>query len=257
MEIHSEPLDDVARYIQTHRDQPIETYRHQFEHLMACLRRFRPLDSHSRMLEIGTGCGWFPTLCGLQGIPCQGLEISPGLIEFAKEYGRRHGYEPDIRLGNIEQTELGEEQYDAIIASSVFEHVQDWKPALAKVCRALRPGGVLFFESTNKWSPISGEYWLPFYGWLPDALRYRLRIAVHGPDIMKLGIDFHQFTYAGLRRAFREAGFSRWYDRVELVDPAGVGSPLRRNVLRVSKNNRLVHSLVLTFFESTSFICVR
>src|SRR5574340_163376 len=257
MEIHSEPLCDVARYIQTHRDRPIEEHRHHYENLLACIRAYHGVDSGTRMLEIGTGSGWFPILCGLERLDCKGLEISPGLIEFAKEYGRRYGFEPDIALGNIEQTALGEAQYDVIVASSVFEHVQDWKAGLVKVRRALRPGGVLFFESTNKWSPISGEYWLPFYGWLPDALLYRLRVAVHGPDIMKLGIDFHQFTYPRLRRAFREAGFSRWCDRVDLVDPARVGSPLRQNVLKLCKHNRLIRHLVLTFFESTTFICVK
>ncbi|MGA2770181.1 MAG: hypothetical protein ABSG26_05135 [Bryobacteraceae bacterium] len=55
-----------------------------------------------------------------------------------------------------------------------------------------------------EFSFVSSEYrGVPLYGWLPNALRYRLRVAVHAPDIMKLGIDFNQFTYFGLRRVFK------------------------------------------------------
>ena len=36
---------------------------------------------------------------------------------------------------------------------------------------------------------------------------------------MKNGIDFNQFTYFQLRRAFRKLGFSEVMDRVDILDP--------------------------------------
>ena len=41
---------------------------------------------------------------------------------------------------------------------------------------------------------------------------------------MKLGIDFTQFTYPLLRRTFKEIGFRRVLDVVDLVDPARAAS---------------------------------
>jgi hypothetical protein len=123
--------------------------------------------------------------------------------------------------------------------------------------RALKPGGLLFFESTNKWSLTSGEYPISCYGWMPDAMRYWFRRKVQGSDIMKNGIDFHQFTYVRLRRAFREVGFSKSYDRVALVNADDVRNPVKRQVLRACKRSAIVRELVLTFFEMTTFVCVK
>ena len=106
----------------------------------------------------------------------------------AKEIGRGQGVEPDIELGNLEDYPLPENYYDVVMASSVFEHVEDWRMGVHKVYRTLKPGGILYFESTNKFSFTSGEYSLiPLYGWMPNWLRYSLRKMIHGKDIMKLG----------------------------------------------------------------------
>ena len=149
----------------------------------SCCRPHVPLMA-AQGSEIGTGTGWFPLLCKKNGLNCKGLEISPQLIEYAREVGRTYGIEPDIELGNLENTDLGRSTYDVIIASSVFEHVEYWQQGLKKIYDALTLGGVLFFESTNKFSFTSGEYTaVPLYGWLPNAARYKLRKMVHGEDI--------------------------------------------------------------------------
>ena len=67
------------------------------------------------------------------------------------EIGKRNGIVPDIELGNVEDTDIGKDRYDVIIASSVFEHVEYWRRGLEKVYTALKPNGALFFESTNKY----------------------------------------------------------------------------------------------------------
>ena len=124
--------------------------------------------------------------------------------------------------------------------------------------RALKPGGALFFESTNKWSFTSGELGaMPCYGWLPNWARYKLRIAIHGPDIMKLGIDFHQFTYVGLRRAFREVGFSEWHDVFDLIDTSQSRGALKDGIVNTARRSRAIRELMLFFFEGTTFVCIK
>jgi 2-polyprenyl-3-methyl-5-hydroxy-6-metoxy-1,4-benzoquinol methylase len=198
-------------------------------------------------------------LCKANGLQCKGLEISPQLVEFAMQMGKRNGIVPDIELGNVEDSDLGVEKYDVVIASSVFEHVEHWRAGLAKLYAALKPGGVLFFESTNKFSfAQSGEYGaVPLYGWLPNAARYRLRMAVHGKEIMKLGIDFTQFMHGMLRREFRKLGFQRTLDLVDLVDAERM-TPLKRTVTLCCRAFRPFRFLLLTFvMPSTTFVCVK
>jgi len=203
LKVHPEPLTDVTRYIESHKHLTLEDREAEFQSTMWRIERFKHVDETTRMLEIGIGTGWFPIMCKMKGLSCKGIEISPQLVEFAMEFGRRHGVEPDIEVGNVEDAELGESVYDIVIAASVFEHVEDWRRGIQTIYRALRPGGVLYFNSTNRFSLApSQEYHFPLYGWLPDAWRYRLRKSRQGEDIMKLGIDFNQFTHPQLRRAF-------------------------------------------------------
>ncbi len=256
MRIHAETLSDVTRYIDNKRHLSLDDMRPEYESYLRLVRRFVGLTPETRILEIGSGTGWFPLLCARDGWRCKGIEISIQLVEYARELGARYGLEPDIDLANIEECDIGENLYDAIFANSVFEHIEHWRTALDRIYRALRPRGMFFFTSSNKYSIVSHEYALPFYGWLPDAWRHRLRVARQGPDIMKLGIDFNQFTYPGLRRAFRQAGFSECHDRIELADPDRFAS-WKRAVLQLAKSVAPLKETLLTFCDSTLFVCIK
>ncbi len=253
---HNECISDVLRYIESKKHLGLDDMQPEYEGYLRLLRRFTAFTSETRILEIGTGTGWFPILCKRDGLCCKGLEVSRQLVDHAMEFGRQYGIEPDIELGNVEEAGLGEDLYDAIFANSVFEHVSRWRQALENVYGALKPGGMFFFTSTNKFSPTSHEYPVPFYGWLPDRLRYRFRVARQGPDIMELGIDFNQFTHPQLRRAFRQLGFSRVYDRIELVDPQRFAS-WKRRLLRLAQVSRLIKEPILTFCDATVFVCIK
>ena len=73
---------------------------------------------------------------------------------------------------------------------------------------------------------------------------------------MKLGIDFHQFTYIGLRRAFRQIGFSEAHDVLELAETSNK-SRLKARLIELSRQNRFFRELMLLFFEGTTFVCVK
>lgn len=256
MRIHEEELSDVSRYIENHRHQTLRDNEPHYQNLLGFVTPYIKLGPHLKMLEVGTGTGWFPIMCKKNGLNCRGLEISPQLVAYAREFGRANGVEPDIQLGNIEEANLGTEQFDVIFASSVFEHIENWRLALDILYRALKPGGVFFFESTNKFSFVSGEYWIPLYNWLPNGARYRLRMKMQGADIMKNGIDFHQFRYGMLRRAFRKAGFSRCMDRFEIADPERK-SGWRRSMIRAFQKSPVLRKMALTFMDGTTFVCVK
>jgi SAM-dependent methyltransferase len=257
MKIHTESLSDVEKYIERNPLIDIEYHKPRFENYLRHLRAFGRIESDAELLEIGIGTGWFPVLCALEGIHCKGLEVSPSLVEIARQYGMLNGVTPDVEVGNIEEYVLGCEKYDGVIASSVFEHVEYWQDGLANIFRALKPGGVMFFESTNRFSLTSGEYWMPLYGWLPDVLRYKLRVAVDGPDIMKLGIDFNQFTYGQLRGEFERIGFSRVLDRIDIADERFISSRLRRGMVSLGRHNSFARRVALTFADATRFVCIK
>lgn len=240
-------------------DSDIAANRDEYAAILKLIRRYRAVDRTTPLLEIGTGTGWFQILCRQEGIPSAGLEIDEQLVRHARERAARHGLTMDLTRGNLDEIDLGEARYDVIVATSVFEHVKDWRGGLAKVYRALKPGGAFYFGSTNKFSPTSGEYSLPLYGWYPDAVRYRVRQWLQGPDIMEWGIDFNQFTHPQLRRMFKRLGFRGVYDRVDALDPDNLAhpTPRKRLLLKVLKNVPGARSVALTFAHTTLFVCVK
>jgi SAM-dependent methyltransferase len=237
----------------------LEPYQSEFADMMKLIRRYHPVNSTTAVFEIGTGTGWFQILCRKQGIPCSGLDVDPILVDRAREFASHEGVELDLMVGTLDDTDLGQDRYDIIVANTTFEHVKAWREGLAKVYRALKPGGAFFFGSTNKFSFRSTEYDFPFYGWYPDAVRYRIRRHYQGPDVMAWGIDFNQFTHPQLRRCFRELGFSGIYDRVDALDPENLANPTwqKRMILKMLKSVPGLRTVALTFAHTTLFVCVK
>ena len=257
MQVQNSELPDVTRYLDSKSHLRIDDMQGDYDSYMNLIRKFTAVTPDKKILEIGTGTGWFPILCKRNGLQCKGIEISRQLVDHAIRWGREVGVEPDIELANVEQHDIGDKAYDIVVANSVFEHIEEWRLALRRVYNALRPGGIFLFISTNKYSPISHEHRMPFYGWMPDRMRYRFRIWLQGPEIMKLGIDFNQFTYPQLRRAFRETGFSQIHDRVSFAEPSRFGSVWKQRIVNLSRSNPVIRHLVLTFCEATIFVCVK
>lgn len=224
------------------------------------ISKLRPIEPRMSLLEVGIGSGWFSVFCAERGLRCTGIEHNPHYCEHARRLAADRGADVDVVMTNIEDAELAPESYDIAVATSVFEHVRDHERALRNIVAALRPGGVLYFCSTNKFALRSGEYPLPLYGWMPYRLRRRLRIAKQGPRIEETcGIDFHQFTYVGLRRLFRRVGFSRSVSLIELLDETDLNwpTPTKLAAMRLVATVPQFRHVFEMFASGTYFFCVK
>jgi len=251
----------AEEYLKTVGSIPLEMHQEEFEGYLQRIGKFRPITPEIEIFEVGVGTGWFLLLCAMRGLRCRGLELNSVFAQHARQLGRAHGYELDIEEGSVEQHPLGEERYDVVFASSVFEHVRNYEAAARNVYRALRPGGVFYFYSTNKFSLGSGEYpALPLYGWLPNRVRYRFRVWRQGEDIVQSsGIDFNQFTYGQLTRLFRRVGFSTVLDWVAWLqeDDIIVKRFWKVWALRALRNVPAMRAAARTFASGNNFICVK
>ena len=107
MQIPQENLLEIDRFLREHH-VPQDNQEKRFHFYCDLMERFgRPLTSQSRVLEVGTGTGWLLVLFTAKGLQSEGLEISQQLIDNARKLGHQRGVEPDIRLGNIEEVDLG------------------------------------------------------------------------------------------------------------------------------------------------------
>jgi len=249
----------VAGYLRDYSETSPSDRQADFDGVMKLITRFRPVPPGTRLLEIGTGTGWFQILCRQHGIEASGLDVDADLVRSAIEFGKRCGMDLDVQVASIEAADIGIARYDVIVANSTFEHVKNWQGGLAKVFAALKPGGVLFFCSPNKFSFRSTEFWIPLYGWLPDRCRYALRKRLQGEGIMEWGIDFNQFTYPQLRRFFKRLGFSKTFDLVDALDPDSLNNPTltKKLFLKALSTFKILKHPVLMFSNNALFICTK
>ena len=57
--------------------------------------------------------------------------------------------------------------YDVIVSNHVIEHVHDAHRHLAEIARVLRPGGIAYLATPNRWWPWEVHYRLPLLHYLP------------------------------------------------------------------------------------------
>jgi SAM-dependent methyltransferase len=149
---------------------------------IALRKRLRHIREHlvpgrSRFLDCGCGTGdyVFALVDGL-GLDAHGVEYEAEKAARGQAHPR-HGAR--IQQGDIQDLRLPSEEWDYAMLNEVLEHVPDEPAALREVWRVLRPGGLLFLFSPNRWFPFeahgvhlrhSGKripHWVPFIPYIP------------------------------------------------------------------------------------------
>lgn len=95
--------------------------------------RLRP----TRALEVGCGMGEFAARLVEAGSEVVAIDLSPRMVELS----RAHGI--DARVGDVQQLDFGDDEFDCVVANWVLYHVPDLDRALSEIARVLRPGGHL------------------------------------------------------------------------------------------------------------------
>jgi 2-polyprenyl-3-methyl-5-hydroxy-6-metoxy-1,4-benzoquinol methylase len=111
-----------------------------------------------KVLEIGCATGDFLARIRAQGANAIGLEVSG----FAAKIARRRGL--DVITGKIEDYAAESiDQYDAVVALEVIEHVISPRLFLKSISKILCPGGILLLSTPNfACSNRFGEKWFGF-----------------------------------------------------------------------------------------------
>ncbi|MCV2525304.1 MAG: malonyl-ACP O-methyltransferase BioC [Candidatus Lightella neohaematopini] len=120
------------------------------------------LVSKQYLLDAGCGTGWFSKYWKLRNNNIIALDISPGMIMYAKRNRSAHMY----LLGDIEQLPLMNSSIDIIYSNLAVQWCADLKSALVEFFRVLKPGGKLalstlangsLIELKQAWSKIDNN----------------------------------------------------------------------------------------------------
>jgi 2-polyprenyl-3-methyl-5-hydroxy-6-metoxy-1,4-benzoquinol methylase len=138
-----------------------------------------------RVLDIGSGFGFFLRALEDADYEPYGLEVS----DYARERAREYTSAPVVTQTAERRFPFEPEFFNAITMFDVIEHIEDYPAMLAECKRTLRPGGRILVMTPSGHSIarfLLGRHW----SWRKDPTHV------------------HMFTPRSLKRALREAGFA-------------------------------------------------
>jgi SAM-dependent methyltransferase len=103
-----------------------------------------------RVLDVACGTGVVAITAARLGARVTGLDLTPALLERARENSRIAGVEVDWREGDVEKLPFEDKSFDVV--TSQFGHIFAPRPelAIAEMLRVLKPGGTIAFST---WPP--------------------------------------------------------------------------------------------------------
>ena len=96
-----------------------------------------------RILDVGTGSGFFAVLLAEKGHHVTGIDLTPAMIEEAGRLAAERQVEVDFRVMDAEKLEFEDGQFDAVVSRNLTWTLPHPEQAYREWLRVLRPGGVL------------------------------------------------------------------------------------------------------------------
>ena len=139
------------------------------------------LPRAGRILEIGCGTGGLLVAAARRGLAIAGVDIASRWLVVARRRLADHGLAVPLFAASVERLPWADGTFDAVVADSVVEHLDEPARALSECARVLRPEGTLLVWSPNRYTLATdphvglwGVGWLPRH-WLPAYLKLRGR----------------------------------------------------------------------------------
>jgi SAM-dependent methyltransferase len=173
------------------------------------------------VLDVGCGSGQQTQQFLAAGFDVTGIDISAGLVHVAN---RKLGANVCM-VSDACSLPFRREAFDAVsCAGSTINHLPDYHCFFDEICRVLKPGGLVFIESDNKWRPdmfwcllstVAGDP-LAYHEKLDHVVGYFRRPLGEGyPYVFPLAFDgdkvrmlhLRTFTHTELSRELRQRGF--------------------------------------------------
>jgi SAM-dependent methyltransferase len=114
------------------------------------LVRFAGVQAGQKLLDVGCGTGVVAVTAARLGAAVTGLDLTPALLEKARQNAEMAGVSIEFHEGDIEALPFKDATFDMVL--SQFGHIFAPRPSIAvsEMLRVLRPGGRIAFST---WPP--------------------------------------------------------------------------------------------------------
>jgi len=128
------------------------------------LVRFAGIRAGAKVLDVACGTGVVALTAARAGANVQGIDLTPELIERAKENAALTRLEASFQQGDAESLPFADASFDVVV--SQFGHMFAPRPeiAIGEMLRVLKPGGTVAFSTwppelfTGRWFALMGRY---------------------------------------------------------------------------------------------------
>lgn len=120
-----------------------ELQNNMYERWQNEISKFLPDHKPLKVLDIGTGTGFFAILIAEQGHKVTGVDITPAMIEEARELAGERKLDICFEIMDAQNLDFPNESFDAVISRNLTWTLPDPGRAYAEWLRVLKPGGVL------------------------------------------------------------------------------------------------------------------
>lgn len=107
------------------------------------LRKGMPEGEGLRILDVGTGCGFFSVLLAKLGYQVTGIDLTPAMIEKAKIIAAERNVQADFEVMDAEHPDFPDGTFDVIVSRNLTWTMPHPAEAYGEWLRVLKPGGVL------------------------------------------------------------------------------------------------------------------
>ena len=138
----------VAHYW-SHRAEGFETQRlREFEsekkdRWLAEFARYLPQGRPLRILDVGTGTGFFACLLAEQGHETTGIDLTPEMVDHAEHMAAVLGVDASFTIMDAEEPEFEAESFDVLVTRNLTWTLPHIEKAYREWFRVLKSGGLL------------------------------------------------------------------------------------------------------------------
>lgn len=107
------------------------------------IRTYLPDKAPLRILDVGTGAGYFAVLLSMEGHEVCGIDLTPAMIDEAKSLAEDLKRSISFQVMDAQNLEFPDESFDVVIARNLTWTLPDPKKAYGEWLRVLKKGGLL------------------------------------------------------------------------------------------------------------------